>query len=150
MRRLLIWTGRGLAILAALVLLLLGVRAYAMHRFVADWQARFPSYKDDIGRLPAVDLAVGLPGEAPAPEPFPGAKLVKYRFPDGSWFAAAEHDTHDEGLEWDRTVFFDSRGRSRVSRHHFCGWEGLLSELTRPAKKARSVDEFFEKAAAAL
>lgn len=149
MKTLLRWLGRGLAALAVLVLILIGLRLYARHRFVADWKQRFPAYKDDIDRLPSVDLAVGLPSDdSQIPQPIAGAKLVRFRFPDGSWFAAAEHDTHDEGLEWDAAVFYDSRGGFTVTKHHFCGWEGLSGELKRYSMEARSLEDFHKTAAA--
>ncbi|MCX5796404.1 MAG: hypothetical protein NTY77_13005 [Elusimicrobia bacterium] len=147
MKRILTWLGRILAIVTALILILVGIRAYSAHHFVADWKARFAACKDDIRSLPAVDLQQGLPGEAKAPEPVADAKLVTFRFPDGSWFIAAEHDTHDEGLEWDRAVFYDSRGALRATNHHFCGWEGLLRELSGPAKRTPTLDDFYKETA---
>ena len=137
-------------LVAAFILLVVCIRSYSIRRFAADWQARLPAYKDSIDRLPAVDLHVGLPGDAKAPEPLADAKLVKFRFPDGSWLVAAEHDTHDEGLEWDMTVFYDSRGAIHTTRHHFCGWEGLLRELSTHTEKAGSLDDFYKEAAPIL
>ena len=146
MRKLLSWLLRILGTVAGLVLLIIALRAFAMHRFAAGWQKRFPEYKENIDSLPAVDLRIGLPGESPAPEPMEDAKLVKCKFADGSWFIVAQHDTHDEGLEWDRAVFYDSRGGLRLSKHHFCGWEGLMGELREYGKNAQTLDDFYQAA----
>jgi hypothetical protein len=129
--------------LIALAALAAGVGAYQKHSFAAYWEKRFSA--GSISALPAVDLAVGLPDEAPAPPPVHDAKLVKKVFPDGSWFIVAEHDAHDSG-EWDQAVFFDSKGRIRKTSRHFCGWEGLLGALSTHAKLAKSVDEFYDAA----
>lgn len=133
------------AAMVGLVALIIGALVYQSHAFSARWEKRFLSGNEAVAALPAVDLSVGLPGETPAPPPVDGAKLVRQVFPDGSWFIVAQHDTHDGG-EWDRVVYFDSRGRIKTSSRHLCGWEGLLGTLSRHAKKATTVDEYYSAA----
>src|SRR5438105_3117562 len=51
-------------------------------------------------------------------------------FSDGSWVAAISEHSCSSGAGFDATVFYDSTGIVRVDRsHHFCGLEGLQSEL---------------------
>lgn len=134
------------AAMVGLVALIIGAGFYQSHAFSARWEKRFLAGNEAVAALPAVDLSVGLPGEAPAPPPVDGAKLVRQVFRDGSWVIVAQHDTHDEGGEWDRIVYFDSRGRIKSGSHHLCGWEGLLGTLSRHARKAATVDEFYRAA----
>lgn len=133
------------AALAGLATLIIGATVYQSHAFSARWEKRFLAGDAAVAALPAVDLSVGLPGETPAPPPVDGAKLVRKVFRDGSWFVVAQHDTHDGG-EWDRIVYFDSRGRIKSGSRHFCGWEGLLGTLSRHAKNAATVDEYYSAA----
>lgn len=120
----------GLALAAAFLAYSHLAKRYAADRFASRWEERLPSYR-----------AVAQP-----PETAGGAKLVKLALADGSWILLAEHDIHDGGLEWDQTVLYDSRGELRRTAHHFCGWEGLSADLE-PYRKAKSLDDFYSKAA---
>jgi len=63
-------------------------------------------------------------------------------FSDGSWVAAVSEHSCSSGAGFDATVFYDSRGIIRVDRsHHFCGVEGLESELRQVA--ATSLADFY-------
>ncbi|PIS47029.1 MAG: hypothetical protein COT17_05600 [Elusimicrobia bacterium CG08_land_8_20_14_0_20_51_18] len=141
------WAGAILAIVSGIALFIAGLRLFSVNSFVLGWEERFPEYRDKMDQLPAVDLRVGIPEGTAAPAPFEDAKLVKVSFPDGSWLFVAEHDTHDDGLGWDRAVFYDSRGDMRATSHHFCDWEGLLGEMTLYSKDAKTLDDFYKAAA---
>jgi hypothetical protein len=54
------------------------------------------------------------------------------RFPDGFWVAAVNEYNCSAGAGFNAAVFYDSTGRVQVDRsHHFCGFEGLESDLAR-------------------
>lgn len=144
MRSVLKTIGAFVLIVAGLIGLFVAVQVYNWRAFGSHWERRFlEGGAKAAAALPAVDLAVGLPGETPAPPPVDDAKLIRKVFPDGSWFIVAEHDSHDGG-EWDRAVFYDSRGRIEKTSHHFCSWEGLLGGLRHHAEDAATVDDFFK------
>lgn len=137
--------GLGLAAIFGYVGILFSLQTYYGGRFITEWKARLPAYGTDFDRFPAVDLKAGLPGGA-APDAASGAKLVKFKFPDRSWFIAAERDHHEGGRwEWDETVFLDSRNGFHTTEHHYCGWKGLTGELASAARTAPSADDFFQK-----
>ena len=51
-------------------------------------------------------------------------------FPNGEWIAARTEYACSDGAGFDATVFRGSKGRILYqTEHHFCGYEGLSSEL---------------------
>lgn len=51
-------------------------------------------------------------------------------FDSGEWVAARSEYSCVDGAGFDATVFLDSRGAIKYQvGHHFCGYEGLSSEL---------------------
>jgi hypothetical protein len=64
------------------------------------------------------------------------------KFSDQTWVAAISEHSCSSGAGFDATVFYDSKGVVRVDRaHHFCGVEGLQSELNRVA--ANTLPDFY-------
>jgi hypothetical protein len=52
-------------------------------------------------------------------------------FSDGTWVAAISEHSCSSGAGFEATVFYDTTGAVWVDRtHHFCGVEGLQSELS--------------------
>jgi hypothetical protein len=66
------------------------------------------------------------------------------RFDNGEWVAARTEYSCTGGAGFDATVFLDSHGVIRFQvGHHFCGYEGLCSELREI--KADTVAEFYTR-----
>lgn len=100
----------------------------AERAFVKDWGSTFKQCK-------TIEQIQGLPQDK-RPD-----LIVIRRFPNQQWVAAVADSTCSRTGGFDAAVFYDSQGHLHQSQHHFCGYEGLSSNIN--SVKGKSLSEFY-------
>jgi len=118
------------------LLLLAGITAITFHgnrkqgirinEFISEWSATLAG----ISESNMLEIAGSDP-------------IYTRHFANGEWIVAHTEYACSDGAGFDATVFRDSNGLIQYQKnHHFCGYEGLSSELA--AVSADSLPAFYE------